>query len=887
MKTTDPHQPLRDDVRLLGQILGQTFKEQRGEEFFNRVETVRRLSKSARGGNDQDFKELIKLLHGLDASEMLPLARAFSYFLTLANFAESHHRIRRRRAYERDASSHAQGGSSEATIGDLVKSGIPKETILDALTKMKIDLVLTAHPTEITRRSLQRKFQMVASDLGELDRPDLTPHEREDREASLRQEIMSAWMTNEIRKTRPTPVEEAQGGLAIIEQVLWDAIPQHLRSLDRALMRATGKTLPLDATPIRFDSWMGGDRDGNPTVTAEVTKRTVHLSRWLAAELYFREINELAQDLSMNEASAALKARTENADEPYRALLKPMREKMRKTAQYHYRVSHGKAHPPGAPQDADVFKLKSELLPDLMLCYESLEATKAHEVARGRMTDLIRRLHAFDLTLVRLDVRQESTRHTALVAAIASQAGIQGYAEMSEDKKQEFLIARLTGRTKPEIDESKLSEEEAEVWRTFKMLGTLPACSLGAYIISMARAPSDILAVEFLQNAAGNPQPQRVVPLFEQVEDLKNAPETLTKLFSVPWYLERIKGHQEIMIGYSDSAKTAGRLSAAWELYRSQESITEVSRKFGVKATLFHGRGGTVSRGGGSTYQAIAAQPPGSIQNSMRVTEQGEMISGKFGLPGLAIRNLELYTSAVLDATLRPAIQPKPEWRAVMDKLASVSESAFRDVVEKREEFVPYFRAATPEQELSLLNIGSRPARRSSKGGLKSLRAIPWTFAWTQTRLNLPTWLGFDNALASAVDQGELVKLRQMYRDWPFFRSTIDLVEMVLAKSDRQVASRYDEVLVPNELRALGDELRKRLDRVTELVLSVTGHSGLLEENPVLRRSIDVRNPYVDPINFMQVELLRKLREDPDSETLKTALLVTINGIAAGMRNTG
>ncbi len=931
----DPHRPLREDVRRLGFMLGDLFKAKEGNEFFERVETVRQLAKNGRAGDDAAFRELLQYLARLSPQDSLPLARAFSQFLTLANFAESHHRIRRRRAYELEHASSPQQGSSEDVIKSLIKLGHTPDVLTKKLEEMRIHLVLTAHPTETIRRTLQRKYQTICSQLGLLDHVDLTPVERETVETELRSEVMSAWMTSEIRATRPTPLEEAQSGLVIIEQVLWKAIPTFLRKLDRALKQNTDRGLPLLASPIHFDSWMGGDRDGNPFVTSDVTKKAIHLSRWIGAELYYHELAELVQELSMSEASSELRTHLATTpvsdpapqshpipsatqkplsgtpgnsrttcessqalqdsfimpvlDEPYRQLLRPIRERMRATGLFHYEALHGKRHPSTitTPHHSAVFHSRDELLGPLLLCYRSLEQTDAKTIADGRLQDLIRRLVTFDLGLVRLDIRQEASRHTSLLTAITKAIGLDAYEDWDEKWRIEFLTRELQNARPLIPKDLQLAPQDQETLNTFQMLAAVPRESLGAYVISMARNASDILAVELLQKECGVTKPLRVVPLFEQVEDLRQSGAVLEQLLAIESYRERIENCQEIMLGYSDSAKAAGRLTASWELYRAQETLTQICKQRNVRLVLFHGRGGSVGRGGGPTYKAIAAQPPGSIQGAMRVTEQGEMILAKFGLPELAVRNLELYTTAVLEATLQPTTEPRPEWREWMATLSKTAEASYREMIESRELFFDYFRAATPVEELAFLNIGSRPSRRKKTEDISGLRAIPWSFAWTQTRLHLPVWLGADTALREMIDRGQIEGLKLMYREWPFFRSTMDLIEMVLAKSDAAIAARYDEVLVPAHLRPLGQELRDRLQNVTQSVLKVTGHGILLEDNGVLARSIGVRNPYVDPLNLMQVELLRKLRACPDDPDLRLALLVTISGIAAGMRNTG
>jgi len=425
-----------------------------------------------------------------------------------------------------------------------------------------------------------------------------------------------------------------------------------------------------------------------------------------------------------------------------------------------------------------------------------------------------------------------------------------------------------------------------EVLDTFHVAAHLKPESLGAYVITMASAPSDVLAVELLQTIAGGSHPQRVVPLFETADDLTRSGSVMRDLFAIPWYQQRIAGRQEVMVGYSDSAKDAGRLSAAWSLYRAQEEIVTACEQSGVELTLFHGRGGSLGRGGGPTYLAIQSQPPGSVRGSLRVTEQGEMLQAKFGLVEIALRTLEVYATATLEATLTARPPSDGEWRAAMDRVALQARDAYRAVVYDNPEFTRYFRTATPERELGLVNIGSRPARRGPEpadgNAVGTLRAIPWQFAWTQTRLMLPSWLGLEEGLA-AID---LDTAREMYARWPFFQSTIDLIEMALAKADARIAAQYDR-LVPADLQGLGRTLRDRLARAIERVLAVTGHAALVENNPVLRRSIDVRNPYVDPINLVQIELLRRLRQPDASQKVRDAFVITVNVIAAGMRNTG
>jgi phosphoenolpyruvate carboxylase len=537
------------------------------------------------------------------------------------------------------------------------------------------------------------------------------------------------------------------------------------------------------------------------------------------------------------------------------------------------------------PPGPDVYVDADDLASTLGLCAASLEQTGHAHVAAGRLADVLRRIAAFGMTLARLDIRQEAARHTEAVSAIADAFGAGSYGDWDEAARLEFLLRELEGERPPSpLIEATSSVQD--VLDTFEMIARLPPGSTGAYVITMASRASDVLAVELLQRRAGVDPPLRVVPLFETSRDLSNAGAIVDALLAIPWYRTRIAGRQEVMIGYSDSAKDVGRLAAGWDLYKAQEAVVDASRRRDVQITLFHGRGGSVGRGGGPTYIAIQSQPPGSIDGTLRVTEQGEMLQALFGLPEIAVRTMEVYTSGTLDAWLAPSSPVRPEWRARMEQLRNDARDGYRAIVYDHPRFIEYFQSATPEAELSTMDIGSRPARRSGGTTLQGLRAIPWQFAWTQTRLLLGAWLGVEEALEKATQRGELADLQAMYRDWPHFRSAIDLIEMVLAKTDARIAAEYDRRLVPAELQPLGAELRGRLDRAIACVLAVTSHDEPLESNPVLRRSIDVRNPYVDPINLVQIELLCRARTQPDHH-VHEALRVTINGVAAGMRNTG
>ena len=876
---------------MLGGILGETLRQREGAELYEIVERVRALSKSGRAGSDRDLDAVAGLLRELPVEATVPIARAFSHFLTLANIAEQHHRVRRRRAYQHDPSAPPQRGSCEETFARLMRDGVSADELHAATAALRIELVLTAHPTTITRRTLIQKHLRIAGALARQDRDDLTVPERGEIAELLRREIMAAWETDEIRPRRPTPVDEAIAGLLIFEQTLWDAVPRFVRSLDAALQAATGRPLALESAPIRFGSWMGGDRDGNPTVTPQVTQLACGVARWMAADLYEREIGALRAELSMTVATPELHGRARGAREPYRAVLREVRDRLRATRdQLGRELARAELFqadmPRGDAGRAAPYRAIAELIEPLQLCHRSLVATGQGLIAQGRLTDVLRRTAAFGLTLVRLDLRQHASRHVAALTALTEHEGLGRYADWDEAQRQAYLTAAIR-ESRPIVPPDFVADDEVrDVFDTFNAAAGIHPESLSAYVVSMAQAPSDVLAVEALQ--ASSSSRLRVVPLFERVDDLGTAAATLRALLAIPEYRDRIDGRQEVMIGYSDSAKDGGRLSANWALYRAQEAIVDVCREAEVELTLFHGRGGSISRGGGPTYLSIQSQPPGSVEGRLRVTEQGEMIQAQFGLPDIAARTLELYTTATLGTSLALPPAPETRWREAMERLSATARAVYRDVVYDDPKFIEYFRSATPEVELGSVPIGSRPTRRAPDGGVDSLRAIPWVFAWTQTRLLLPSWLGTGEALTSALERGELPLLREMYAGWPFFRSTVDLIAMVLAESDARIAAEYDRRLVPERLQEVGADLRRRLDETIRAVLGATGKERLLTENVVLRRSIEVRNPYVYPINLVQIELLRRLREDGEADPqISKAFMVTVNGIAAGMRNTG
>lgn len=892
MTTPDPHAPLRDDVRLLGSLLGDTLRQQVGQAIYDKVESIRRLGKQARDGDPEATRQLNQTLAALSDTELLPVARAFTQFLNLANIAEQYHRVRRRRAWELVENASPQPGSIRELFPRLASSGIGPDALWEAVQQLDVELVLTAHPTEISRRSLIQKYDHIAECLETLDQQRLTPVESQALLGKLKRHVIAAWHTDEIRRHRPTPVDEAKWGFTAIEQTLWHTIPQFLREFDASVFRHTGRHLPLDHAPIRFASWMGGDRDGNPNVTHTVTEEVLLLSRWQATDLYWRDIDALRSDLSMQDCSPALRAAVgPDCREPYRELLRDVRDRLGRTRDWVEARLRGET-----PEAPDIYRQAEELRQPLMLCYESLIACNMRDIADDELTNILRRLACFGLELLKLDIRQESGRHAETLDAITRYLKLGSYLDWDETQRRAFLLKELDNprpllprQLQAGPDDAISSANVQEVLATFRVLAQQPSEALGAYVISMARQASDVLAVMLLQKEAEVPQPLRVVPLFETLADLDRSAECLDALLSVDWYKTAIRGHQEVMIGYSDSAKDAGFLTANWAQYRAQESLTAVAQRHGVRLTLFHGRGGSVSRGGAPTHQALLSQPPGSVAGAIRVTEQGEMIRFKFGMKDIALRNLELYAAATLEATLLPPPAAKPEWRELMARMTQTSLAVYRETVRDEPEFIRYMRTVTPEQELQMLPLGSRPARRQTNGGIESLRAIPWVFAWTQVRLMLPAWLGTGRALNTAMADGYTPVIRDMRQHWPYFQTLLDMLEMVLAKSDSAIAAYYEAHLTTDPaLQALGTLLRARLEKTVGILLNVTERKQLLELAPVLKRSITVRTPYVLPLHMLQAELMKRRREAGGETTIHDhALMVTIAGIAAGLRNTG
>lgn len=936
------HGPLLKDIEMLSDILADVVKREnpRVHDLYCKMRQfgLERASDLVDNTSSAEaLQKMIDLAQTLDAHDALGVMRTFSMALNLVNAAEVHHRLRLVESDDLEGDSERSGplpmieDSMAGTLATLLEdqTATPDE-IFHTLLRQKVEIVLTAHPTEVNRRTHLRKYRRVSEILHHLERSTLAPYERNEAIVELRRIVSSLWGSDEIRRKKPTPQQEALGGVAIIESVLWEAVPAYLRKLDAQCLLSLGKRLPIDVVPIRFASWIGGDRDGNPNVTPKVTKEVVTLQRLRAAKLLLNDFHGLYNELAISSRfSPELEALADTIDESpdrlekYRRVIGHLRKRLAKTVKVcesELAVLSTAADPSnGAVEtfgqvydwhDAEPLYDVNELLSQLKVMYHSLATTGFELVADGLLLDTIRRVVMFGMTLVPLDIREESTKHTLALDSITRYLGVGSYSEWNEDTRLSFLQAELASK-RPlihvgDIDKMGFDESVVTTLQTFSMASTLRPESLGAYVISQAQTASDVLAVMLLQKQFGmtvaNGNMMRVVPLFETLGDLENAPEKLDTLFSIPSYVGAVKSCQEIMVGYSDSAKDAGRLAACWAQYNSQERMVAVAKKHGIEITFFHGKGGTVGRGGNpALYRAILSHPPNTINGRFRVTEQGEMITKNFGAPAIAERTLDIYTAAVLREAFTTHVRPAPKWRKQMERISEVSCADYRFLVREEPRFVPYFRQATPELELGSLNIGSRPAKRNPKGGIESLRAIPWTFAWTQTRTHLSAWLGVGAGLQAGTSD-DLETLRVMYTEWPWFRETIDLIAMILSKTDFSISANYDKQLVDKtpELMSLGEEVRAKLVQTRQAVLDVTQSTDVAGAHvALLRASSTIRHPYVDPINIVQAELLKRLRslekkgdellpEDVDlKETLKDALVISITGVAEGMRNSG
>lgn len=874
------NKPLGNNLKRLRDILQEVLCEDLGQDMSDRIEAIRTLASES----DQEqlpIQQLHEAIAALSDKELLWVAQAFNQSLNLINTAEQALSIEEEVIRENPI-------RFGALAQELKDQGATNAQIISTLNELSIDLVLTAHPTEINRRSLINNLNETCECLLELDRSDLPEYKRAQTLRRLRQLVVQYWFTDEIRKHRPTPVEEAKWGNDVIETSLWTAVPTFIRELNVQLESGLdGYTLPIEARPIQFSAWMGGDRDGNPNVTASVTREVLLQNRLRAAKLFLADIEVLVKELSMSLCTDEFRAYLgdNEAQEPYRELMKLLRTRLKATIIY----LNKRLDNPQLPLQEDIIWHDEDLWEPLLMCYNSLVQCGMASIAGDKLSDTMRRLRCFGITLVKTDIRQESSRHAEAIGEIVRYLGLGDYVAWSEEEKQAFLIRELSSR-RPLLPLSWTpSAETAEVLETCRLIAETPQGVIPVYLISMSQVPSDVLAVHLLLKECGCTYRLPIGPLFETLADLEHSASVMRELFNISWYRGIIDNKQMVMIGYSDSAKDAGSLAAGWAQYRAQEDLIKTCRDAGVRLTLFHGRGGTIGRGGGPAKTALFSQPPGSLQGGLRVTVQGEMIRFKFGQSDVALRTLDLYLEAILEANILPPPVPKPEWRTLMDELRDSSCAIYQGIVRGNEDFIRYFDEATPISELSKLPIGSRPAKRRSSPTIDSLRAIPWIFSWSQNRLMLPAWLGAGEALQQAIDRGAMPLLEAMYGEWPFFRTRISMLEMVYAKSDSAVTDYYDSRLVSAEYRYLGEDLRGRLERDIRTILSISHDATLMDDIQTLASvNVPIRKSFILPLNFLQVELLHRLRTASEpSHDVELALMVTISGIAAGVRNSG
>ena len=885
-----PTKLLREDIRLLGTFLGRVIKDQEGPAFFKIVEKLRLLSKNTLLDKNKSkvFLKISKEVKKLSPEKTFKITRAFSHILNLMNLAESLDASRKLNEYENPFfKSKNQNLFIEDIIEGLFKNkNISNNKIYDLATKLDIGIVLTAHPTEVKRRTLIQKYANLISIMEQRHLYKKYPSKIIELDRKLYSEIAIIWKTDELKRIKPSPLDEARWGLAVIEDSLWDTIPKVYKRLNDIFRKNLNKDLPRNFNPIQFGSWMGGDRDGNPNVTAEVTKKVILFSRWQAAKLYEKELTQLIQDLSMETCSPAISRVTGKSFEPYRVYLRPLRDKVRSTHQLiEAHINNNK------PLDEKkLLQNKYEIINPLREVRSSLNKNKGQHIANADLLDLIRRVRCFGINLARLDIRQESDRHEKLLNEIFKKKNKINFSSLSEVKKIKLLNKNIK-QGKSFVDKINIRDKEnKEVWNTFKQIAKEPEQCLGAYVISMTSTASDILSVYFLQMQAQTKNLLRVVPLFETLDDLKNANRVMTNLFKLPWYRKMIKLKQEVMIGYSDSSKDAGKLSASWHQYKLQEQLRNLAKKYKIDLVFFHGRGGSPGRGGGPIQATLKSQPSGTVNGKIRITDQGEVIQQKYGYKPLAEYNLCSYIGAVMDATLNPPPRSKTNWRELIQKMSEISTSSYRKYLNQSEDFIRYFKTVTPHKSLGKLAIGSRPTKRKNVDNIQSLRAIPWVFAWTQIRLMLPAWLGTTEALRYGSIKKFKRTMTDMERNWPYFVSTMDILDMVISKVDPEISVIYENNLADTSLKRIGKKLRFQFEALVKLHNKITPKE-VVKERKEFRKSLFIRNNYTEMLNILQANVMNKLTnkkyKNLDKKFLDDALMTSIAGISAAMKNTG
>ena len=884
-----PTKSLRDDVRYLGNILGRVIKNQEGQKFFDLVEKIRLLSKAniANKNHKEPFKKILNEIKKLSPNSLFKLTRAFNHFMNFYNLAESIDASRTLDFYENvKYKKKLKNIFIEEIFENFFKNKkIPNNKIYNIAKSLNIGIVLTAHPTEVKRRTLIQKYHSLTEILEQRNLLKNYPSKLKILDRKIFDEVTIIWNTDEIKRSKPTPAEEARWGLAIIEDSLWDTIPKVYRRLNQIFEKNMGKGLPKNFNPIEFGSWMGGDRDGNPFVTADVTNRVILLSRWEAAKLYEKSMTKLIRSYSMEKCSSKILKSTGKTFEPYRVYLRPLRDKLRKTHRsIEQHIVNNKPL-----NEKDLISEREEILKPLRVVRESLEQNQSENIASGDLLDLMRRAKCFGINLARLDIRQESSRHSQLLSEYIKKKLNKDYLSWDEDKKIKYLSRKMQGKNVLKNFQFK-NKENKEVWSTFKVLASQPKECLGAYVISMTSSASDILSVMFFQKEANIENRLRVVPLFETLEDLINAKPIMEKLFSLKWYRKDINQKQEIMIGYSDSSKDAGKLSASWHQYKLQDEIIKLAKKYKIDVTFFHGRGGSAGRGGGPIQATLRSQPAGSVNGKIRITDQGEVIQQKYGYEPLAKYNLCSYIGSVMEATLNPPPKPKESWVNLIQSMSEISTSSYRKNINQSSDFIRYFKTVTPHMALGKLSIGSRPSKRKNVDNINSLRAIPWVFAWTQIRLMLPAWLGTAEALRYSSIKKFKKTLIDMEKNWPYFNSTMDLLDMVLSKVDPEISKIYEKNLADDKLIRVGKKLRFQFDAVKKLNDQITPIE-IYRQRKSFRGPAIIRNIYSEVLNVLQAvvmnKLLQKKLNKKDKKDLNDAMMASIAGISAAIKNTG
>jgi phosphoenolpyruvate carboxylase len=900
---------LNNTIRFLGDLLGRVITEQESRAVFDIEERIRNASKQRRAGNAAAGDTLQKEVAVLSTDEARAVASAFALYFDLVNLAEEHHRLEILNSRRLENEGQPVPESIANTIQSLKAARVSQAEMADLVANLHIELVLTAHPTQAKRRTILSKVSRISNFLSQLGTPHLPPDDRALLEKRVYAEITNFWLTNRSRTMRPDVTDEVRTGLFFVDEVFWQVFPRMYRELQLALDE-NFPGITAQHPWLTVASWMGGDRDGNPFVTHEVTAETLRLHRGLAVEKHAVAFGELSRLISLDARRRPPEvALTEwfqgrkpwpprvaylaerYGDEPYRLAFSLMAADLQFASQEEMtrRLLSDQPH-------------QAHITPDKMDApLAAIRSSLPASIYEIEVQQVENQLRIFGLHAARLDIREESTRINAVLAELLRGLEIEGDFLSLDETARFDLLSDLLSKEPPELArQAGITQDTAETWAVFKLLARTRSIYgpelFGPFVISMTRSAADVLAVLILAHWVGCVDGFQVTPLFETVADLEAAPDILRSLFRLDVYRQHLKtciDQQMVMIGYSDSNKDGGYLTANWELYQAQEAIAAVCREYNIRLTLFHGRGGTVARGGGPANRAIRAQPPNTINGRFRVTEQGEVISSRYSNPELAHRHLEQIISAVLMASLpgRHDQELDPNWRTRMDEMSLAAKQAFRGLVYETPGFLDFWQQVTPLDEITKLRIGSRPAARDSGGAqVTKIRAIPWVFSWMQTRFNLPGWYGLGSGLAAIVD---LDSLREMYAEWPFFKAIIDNAEMSLRKADMDIAYRYIQLAQDQKkARSLYNRILEEFDRTQKLILAITGHENLLDSEPVIQKSIDLRNPYVDPLNYLQIEMLRRIRQHPDEETeeveaLRDVILLTINGIAAGLRNTG